>query len=370
MEMDSTGCNFYYCDILAQKFPSAKFILTLRNCYSWVDSMINEGILASYKETYNCRKPEESESSLAYYFKDLIGLNLSLFRSKEYAARRIHLIVDRLLSFWANTNENTIQNLPSGRSLVLPIDRISDNFESIAELLQVPADTLAKDESFSNKGIYKFNMLKEVSPAFLRDKSSRHCASLMGRYFPEVALDDFLRQGDRRPMSPAVIWFSGLPDSGKSRVAAGVTKELKAKGLRVVHLDEDQWRRFFPRAALAPGKSGGSVCEPVSWPRGWNSVASSWLSPSFGGPTPTSRRCALFSGTSSGSTWSRRRGPPLFRVRIAAIITMRLSTWSAGKRTNCSASPSCFKWEWAAACGAPSISSRAGSSHETRGFYE
>ena len=41
MEMDSAHFNRHYIDILAQEFPEAKFICTIRDCYSWLNSLIN-----------------------------------------------------------------------------------------------------------------------------------------------------------------------------------------------------------------------------------------------------------------------------------------------------------------------------------------
>ncbi len=39
-----------------------------------------------------------------------------------------------------------------------------------------------------------------------------------------------------------VIWFTGVPASGKSTIAAAVQKELSARGLAVENLDSDQVR--------------------------------------------------------------------------------------------------------------------------------
>ncbi len=50
----------------------------------------------------------------------------------------------------------------------------------------------------------------------------------------------------RERIRPAVIWFTGLPGSGKSTVADWVAGELRRRGLPVERLDGDAVRRSFP----------------------------------------------------------------------------------------------------------------------------
>lgn len=41
LEMNSSNLNEFYIDLYVSEFPKAKFILTIRDCYSWLDSYIN-----------------------------------------------------------------------------------------------------------------------------------------------------------------------------------------------------------------------------------------------------------------------------------------------------------------------------------------
>jgi len=41
LEMDSSSLNYYLIEVLVEEFKTAKFILTIRDCYSWCDSLIN-----------------------------------------------------------------------------------------------------------------------------------------------------------------------------------------------------------------------------------------------------------------------------------------------------------------------------------------
>lgn len=44
-----------------------------------------------------------------------------------------------------------------------------------------------------------------------------------------------------------VFWFTGLPCSGKTTLALSLVETLRAKNLKVEHLDGDVIRKFYPR---------------------------------------------------------------------------------------------------------------------------
>ncbi|MGQ0702907.1 MAG: adenylyl-sulfate kinase [Gemmatimonadales bacterium] len=70
--------------------------------------------------------------------------------------------------------------------------------------------------------------------------------SKIGLFWFHERLWDLLPWGKRR-VPPAVIWFTGLPASGKSTVADWVDHQLRRKGLAVERLDGDSIREVFPR---------------------------------------------------------------------------------------------------------------------------
>jgi adenylylsulfate kinase len=54
----------------------------------------------------------------------------------------------------------------------------------------------------------------------------------------------------KQRVAPAVLWFTGLPGSGKSTVADWVAEQLLARGLPVERLDGDAVRRIFPETGF------------------------------------------------------------------------------------------------------------------------
>jgi adenylylsulfate kinase len=55
----------------------------------------------------------------------------------------------------------------------------------------------------------------------------------------------------KQHIRPAVLWFTGLSGSGKNELAQKTFEQLKARGLKVEHLDGDQIRKIFPHTGFS-----------------------------------------------------------------------------------------------------------------------
>jgi hypothetical protein len=182
LEIDSTFCNSYYVDILAKEFPSAQFIFTIRDCYSWVDSVLN--MVATHKQITHL---------------DLIfGLPNSLLQNAEGLRQHFPEYIDRLLELWSALNTEVLAKLPSDRSLIIRTHEISAKIDDLARFVEVPAETLAQDKSHEFKAAQKLNLLQEVDLQELEAKVHDYCSPLMQEFFPGYTLKDFL-QGNPIP---------------------------------------------------------------------------------------------------------------------------------------------------------------------------
>lgn len=74
--------------------------------------------------------------------------------------------------------------------------------------------------------------------------------SKIGLFWIHERVWDKVRLGRREPR-PAVLWFTGLPASGKSTIASWVSGQLKARGLKVEYLDGDALRGIFPATGFS-----------------------------------------------------------------------------------------------------------------------
>ena len=188
LEMDSSSFNFNYVDILVDEYPDAKFIATIRDCYSWLDSMLNMLLVLDIKDW------------MIDFGARSFGIRVTqdMISSRENIIRALPHMLDGLLKYWAEGQQFTLDNLPMESSLVIRTEEISESLERIAHFLGVPEDTLSPEQSHLFKAAKKFNILHDMDFNLLQEKFQMHCATLMQKYFPNCTLEGFLRKPEKR----------------------------------------------------------------------------------------------------------------------------------------------------------------------------
>jgi hypothetical protein len=183
LEMDSSSFNFNYVDILVDEYPDAKFIATIRDCYSWLDSMLNMLLILDIKDW------------MIDFGSRSFGISVTrdMISSQENIIRAVPHLLDGLLKYWAEGQQFTLDNLPMESSLVIRTDAISESLERIAHFLGVPEDTLSPEQSHLFKAAKKFNILHDTDFNLLQEKFQIHCVTLMQKYFPNRTLEGFLK---------------------------------------------------------------------------------------------------------------------------------------------------------------------------------
>jgi len=182
LEMDSASFNFMYLDILAEQYPKAKFIVTVRDCYSWLDSMINMLLVLNIQDW------------IIDYGSRSFGIHIAreMFVSRESVLRALPDLLDGLLGYWAYGAGVTLDNLPQGRFLIVKTDEISGSLDKIAKFIEIPTRTLVREKSHLFVASKKFNILHDMDFGLLKNKFEYHCAPLMKKLFPDRSLEAFL----------------------------------------------------------------------------------------------------------------------------------------------------------------------------------
>ena len=173
LEMESSAFSVHILDLLVRDFPDARFILTIRDCYSWVDSALNQQL--------GRKLPKHYESFLRYWIAP----------GSEYAPAELALKENGLYPLksyfkaWANHNRRVIDTVPPDRLLVIRTNDISKSPERIARFLGIPPRTLDRDRSHSFRTHKKFDLLSAIDRDFVREAAQESCGPLMSRFFPE-----------------------------------------------------------------------------------------------------------------------------------------------------------------------------------------
>jgi hypothetical protein len=175
LEMECSHPLFHFLDILVEEFAEAKFILTIRDCYSWLDSQINNQL--SYIENAHWKDFGEFKYQ---------GEATQHAKEEQVFARFGLYTLDGYLSAWAAHNSKVLATVPQDRLLVVRTQDIAKDLVRIADFLGVPATDLDPSGAHSFKGDKKFGLLSRLDEQYLEERVNKYCRTLMDLYYPEV----------------------------------------------------------------------------------------------------------------------------------------------------------------------------------------
>jgi transcriptional regulator with XRE-family HTH domain len=182
LEMDSASFNGAYLEYLRDEFPSAKFLLTIRDCCSWLDSLLNMVL----------ERGKMWAPWAQVYVEHLFGLKPSMYRSRRSLLEALDTVLDDLLAFWAARNRKLLAEIPRSRSLIVPTSRILDSIEDMASLVGIPAGSLDRGCAHAFRATRKHNLLGDLDYSLLKRKLDLHCGELSEALFPGHTLRRFL----------------------------------------------------------------------------------------------------------------------------------------------------------------------------------
>jgi len=175
LELESDGTLYCFLDFLLEEFPEAKFLLTIRDCYSWLDSVLNHN-LARRPDGF-WRRFDDSTFAPWHFEHTTEEKHLS-----EHGLRTL----GHYFNHWATHNQTVIAKVPEQRLIVVRTDRIRESIAQIGVFLGIPSQDLDLTNSHMFKNSQKFNLVSRIDRVFLEDSVRRYCRPLMKMYFPEI----------------------------------------------------------------------------------------------------------------------------------------------------------------------------------------
>jgi hypothetical protein len=177
LEVDSSSLNFEILDILLREFPDARFLLTVRDCYSALDSQVNQFLKGLGK-----RDPIVIE-----LWNVQLGADAYRYAPQERILEQHGAPnVDSLLRSWAHRVHHTLATVPVERLLVVPTDQLKSRAFEIADFAGLPRRTVRLERTHAYRNPAKRPVVSEIDREFLERKVEQHCAPLMARFFPEI----------------------------------------------------------------------------------------------------------------------------------------------------------------------------------------
>lgn len=178
LELDSAYLNGEVVKLLADEFPQARFILTIRDAMSWVDSMMN--FLLNKPEFMTSRKAHIRDHMLVQF-----GVPPYTYAPEESVLRDKGLHpLSCYLKYWTEHNQRVIDSVPAERLLVVKTNDIGHSNNLIEVFLGLPPDSLSK-AVHSNPASKRYSLLEQLPPEFVRAQVEAHCGELMKKLFPE-----------------------------------------------------------------------------------------------------------------------------------------------------------------------------------------
>ena len=182
LELESSHFSYFYLDILLSEFENAKFILLIRDCYSWLNSYIN----------HQLGHPLSLKTAFWKELRDIYFNNNFKYSEEEQILSEHGLYtIDGYLSRWKTYNEKILSLVPKGRLMIIRTSEIDRNIESIEKFLDIPANSLDRSKSHLNKRTKKFDLLSKIDKKFLKKKFDFYCKDLMETYYPELFEIDY-----------------------------------------------------------------------------------------------------------------------------------------------------------------------------------
>jgi hypothetical protein len=180
LEVDSSQLNYFILDTLREEFPRARFLLTIRNCYAFVDSVLNDTL----------RRPDTPEWKRLKDHRYRPALFTHPPEEQLLKERGLYTL-DGYLSYWAAHNEKVLASVPAERLLVVRTDRITPEAGNICAFAGLPPESVDLGHSHEFKNPNKFGLLSQIDRGHLERTVDKYCRPLLGRFFPEVkSLDD------------------------------------------------------------------------------------------------------------------------------------------------------------------------------------
>jgi hypothetical protein len=189
LEMESSTLAGILIEPFGEACPGKRFILTIRDVYSWCDSWLD----------HNINWPPDDSSPWAVL--DRRRLRVGDFLPTTFDAPLTERGFPPLACFfqlWAGHNERVLAALPPDRLLVVRTDEITERIPEIAAWAGVPVERLRLDRKWLFSTPERHRVLSTLDGAFVQETAEQYCGRLMERYFPDLSLGASANRRSRR----------------------------------------------------------------------------------------------------------------------------------------------------------------------------
>lgn len=168
LEADCSQINAFFLNEFQKLHATAKFILTIREPISWLNSFVNQSI-------YRGSSPEWD------WFRE-VQFGPRVFPKEESRLSEISLYpISGYLRYWRRHNETVISTVPHEKLLVVPLHLLSTSIDKIADFIGIDPNTLKIVHTHKAAG--ESDVLSLLPVGYLEKQVAQYCGQLPASYF-------------------------------------------------------------------------------------------------------------------------------------------------------------------------------------------
>lgn len=179
LEMDSCTSHHLYVDLLARRFPQARFVVTIRDVGGWVTSLLDMVLRKRIAREFL----DVPYSPWERDYLDRVTGNTYVIEPGDHGDDRASLAP--LMRYWADHLRTMDRDVPTDRAVVVRTQDLAARAADVGALVGVPASTLRIDLAHANRSPATLDRLSTFWDADLRTAYLATCAEAMGEHFPD-----------------------------------------------------------------------------------------------------------------------------------------------------------------------------------------
>lgn len=175
LECDVSHLHGHFAAEIAEALPEAKFILTMRDPFTWLDSSFNQSLGRPANETWaRMRKLVYGELPDQYPEQEIILQKNGLYP------------VTALLNRWAERIERVTAAIPAERLLIIQTTELKHSAGRIADFCGINPRLLLMKRAHQFPARRKIGLLDKIDKQYLDTLVEARCGNILKHYFPKL----------------------------------------------------------------------------------------------------------------------------------------------------------------------------------------
>jgi hypothetical protein len=178
LEMDSTTSHYLYADLLAERYPRAVFVHSVRDVGGWASSVLDMVL----RKRLARRRLEIPYSRWESQY--LAQMTEGRYDLDPASVENDSASLAPLVRYWAAHMARMPRVLPADRTVVVRTKDIPQRLDDLAALVGVPVETLRDDLAHANRAPLTFDRFALFADDEVEQAYRENCATTMADLFP------------------------------------------------------------------------------------------------------------------------------------------------------------------------------------------